>query len=102
MIGKISSGLTELPQRDSILPEGGSDGSDGVDFEALDDATSDRQHSDALPAEGVYSLAPATLLGRLQIERDEAGGPSIRAPAQIAGTIADLFETMAMMLRKNA
>jgi hypothetical protein len=46
-------------------------------------------------------LDPATVLGKLKFERDESGSLSIQAPPEVAGTLANLFEAMAKLLRKQ-
>jgi hypothetical protein len=95
----------ELPQRESIIPE--DDVESPIELEpdgptALTESSNSKDLSDSVPPQPAVALDPATVLGQLKIQRDEAGGLSIQAPPEVAGTIADLFETMAKLLRRQA
>lgn len=107
----------ELPPRDSVAPE-------DLSLESVEDTSREMTElwsnsesgpegragsevepspmdalEDTVPTQRSAALDPASVLGQLKIERDASGGLSIQAAPEVAGTIADLFETMAKLLR---
>lgn len=70
--------------------------------ESLTDSTDGCQSTGAagrLGESAPAELDTTALLGKVRIERDAQGGLSLHAPPEAANTIAELFETMAKLLR---
>ncbi len=93
-IGPPSGGDAEY-ESESTQDLGAEDTSRSPELEVADGV------SDQIEVAGATQRDPGAVLGRLKIERDATGGLSIHAPPEVAGTIAELFESMAKLLRQQ-